>query len=391
MFGILLAISLLALASFTGATEIPPGASCLGDPVAVSRSPNITDLFVVGGDGYVYTASMMPGDKTYGGWWNIPGFQAKPCAPIAAVSRSRDHLDIFAVGTNSYIYTAAWEPDFGGWRGWWQVSGFQAHDNYAIITAVSRDTDKLDIFSVGTDSNVFTTGWQAESGWASWQKIGSLQTSGHTEVSVVSRSPGLMDIFAPDTNGNVYTAAWTGTSWAGWWAVAGGKTGSSSSVAAVSRSANKLDAFIVGTDGRVWTAAWQPGFNGFRGWWSIGSATFPMSSPITAISRAQDVLTVFIMGGDNRVYTASWTPRTGWVDWQPIAGYHRLTQGQVGAVSMSNDRLDIFAKTGDSATNSAGGWKTLWQVETWVQKSESAKWCDMYSVMTVEQGGCLWY
>lgn len=135
-------------------------------------------------------------------------------------------------------------------------------------------------------------------------------------------------------------------------------------MAAVSRSANKLDAFIVGTDGRVWTAAWQPGFNGFQGWWSIGSATFPMSSPITAISRAQDVLTIFIMGGDNRVYTASWTSRTGWVDWQPIAGYHRLTQGQVGAVSMSNDRLDIFAKTGDSATNSAGGWKTLWQVET---------------------------
>src|ERR1700759_2319129 len=93
-----LAASLVALA---GASEIPspaaPGYGCLGDPVAVSRSPNVTDLFVIGGDGYVYTASMMPGDTQYGGWWQIPGFQARPCAPIAAVSRSRDKLDIFTV------------------------------------------------------------------------------------------------------------------------------------------------------------------------------------------------------------------------------------------------------------------------------------------------------
>ena len=59
MFGILLAISLLALASFAGATEMLPGASFLGDLVAVFRSPNITDFFVVGGDGYVYTAQVM--------------------------------------------------------------------------------------------------------------------------------------------------------------------------------------------------------------------------------------------------------------------------------------------------------------------------------------------
>src|SRR6266568_4798764 len=124
-------------------TEIPPGASCLGVPGPFPAAPtSLTSSLSA-------EMASMPGDKTYGGWWNIPGFQAKPCAPIAAVSGSRDHLDIFAVGTNSHVYTAAWEPDFGGWRGWWQVSGFQARDNYAAITAVSRDMDKLDIFSVG--------------------------------------------------------------------------------------------------------------------------------------------------------------------------------------------------------------------------------------------------
>ncbi|HEX7536079.1 MAG TPA: hypothetical protein VF391_03630, partial [Dermatophilaceae bacterium] len=56
------------------------------------------------------------------GWWHIKGGQAAPGAPVTAVSRSSDKLDIFVIGTDHRVYTAAWEPDFAdGWHGWWRM------------------------------------------------------------------------------------------------------------------------------------------------------------------------------------------------------------------------------------------------------------------------------
>jgi hypothetical protein len=41
---------------------------------------------------------------------------------VTAVSRSTDHLDAFVIGTDSKVYTAAWQPDFTDWwHGWWRM------------------------------------------------------------------------------------------------------------------------------------------------------------------------------------------------------------------------------------------------------------------------------
>ena len=378
---------LLFFTALSHATELPRGYGCLGDPVSVRRTGNVTDLFVIAGDGKVYTSFLFPGFRTYSGWWPIEGFQSTPCAPIAAVSRSENHIDIFAVGTNRKIYTAAWEANNPGWKGWWQVSGFEAHDTRPFVSAVSRDTDKLDLFSVGTNSGVYTIGWQPESGWAAnWQRISTFQASDSAEIAVVSRQPGLMDIFAPDKNGNIFTAAWTGTGWAGWWAVANGKTASKyGNVAAVSRSRDKLDVFTIGSDGRVWTAWWQPGFNGFAGWAAVGSKSFPgfpNAPPTTAVSQSTDVITLFAIGSNARVWTARWSPQTGWVDWQMIQGLRNLRQGRIGASSSTNGRLDVFAYGVAVFTGF---------VETWVQRRGDQGFCDMDSPTMPAQNGCTWY
>jgi hypothetical protein len=47
-------------------------------------------------------------------------FLANWTSPVAAVSRNTDKLDIFATAANGVVQTAAWEPDFGAdWHGWW--------------------------------------------------------------------------------------------------------------------------------------------------------------------------------------------------------------------------------------------------------------------------------
>jgi hypothetical protein len=61
-------------------------------------------------------------DRLVEGYWakNTGACVIPQCLEvISAVSRSTDHLDIFAVGSHAAIETAAWEPDFtDGWRGW---------------------------------------------------------------------------------------------------------------------------------------------------------------------------------------------------------------------------------------------------------------------------------
>jgi hypothetical protein len=47
------------------------------------------------------------------------GIFAASGAPVGAVSRNTDKLDIFATDTDGAVQTAAWEPDFGSdWHGW---------------------------------------------------------------------------------------------------------------------------------------------------------------------------------------------------------------------------------------------------------------------------------
>jgi hypothetical protein len=153
--------------------------------------------------------------------------------PVYTVSRSTDKLDIFATDENGVIQTAAWEPSFSEWSEWRQVAGgvaaFGSH-----VTAVSRSTDKLDIFVsrvvfvldgnnyVTTAGGVVTSAW--EPGFADWRPWRLVADGGDANwaspVAAVSRNTDKLNIFATAANGVVQTAAWEpdfGADWHGWW------------------------------------------------------------------------------------------------------------------------------------------------------------------------------
>jgi hypothetical protein len=143
---------------------------------------------------------------------------------VGVVSRSTDKLDIFATDVFGNTDSGAWEPDFtDGWHGWWDVQGGVAVAG-APITPVSRSTDKIDIFVVGTDQRVYTAGWTPSSGWQGWNPIPGITVPQGSFIGAVSRDTDLLDIFATGTDGNIYTAGWSPSSngWQGWrrWAAA---------------------------------------------------------------------------------------------------------------------------------------------------------------------------
>ena len=246
---------------------------------AASRSKDKLDIFVVGSDGHVYTAAWDAAVAGgWRGWWRIGDVVAPQGAPVHVVSRSTDKLDIFVSDTQGRVMSAAWEPAFGSsWHGWWHINNGYTSAPGAPVTAVSRGHDKLDIFTVGTDSRVWTAAWDAAvaGGWRGWWQVGTLVAPHGAPVYAVSRSTDKLDIFATDSQGRVMSAAWEpafGSSWHGWWHINNGYAAPGAPVTAASRSTDKLDIFVVGTDSKVWTAAWDaavPG--GWHGWWVMGA------------------------------------------------------------------------------------------------------------------------
>jgi len=348
-----------------------PGAG-LGPVSIVSRSANKLDAFAVGLDGRVYTAAWQPGDTKWRGWWRIDGIEAAPCAPVTALSRSPDLLDVFVVGLDGRVHTAAWQKGDGTWRGWWTIGAVKTA-LHAPIGAVVRSADKMDIFVAGLDARVHTAAWQkGDTKWRGWWKVGTaIPVPPGAPVTAVSRSTDKIDVFVVGSDHRAYTAAWQkgDTKWRGWWKVGAFQTPPRTPVGAISRSADKLDVFATGADGRVYTAAWQKGDDKWRGWWPVANFITQKRSPVSAASRSADHLDIFTTGPDGKVYTAAWQPGdTAWRGWWVVRDLASVPGTPVGVACRSANKLDLVAPAKDGRIYTAAwqkgdaAWRGWWSV-----------------------------
>ncbi len=186
-----------------------------GHVTAVCRRPGQLDVFCVGTDGGIYTASWSVG-SSWSPWSKIGNTVARAGNYVSAVSRNRDKIDIFVVDTQGRTMSAAWDPD-QGWRGWWHIQNGMAGPT-GFVTCVSRNLDLLDIFVRGTDGRVYTAAWSPSGGWGGWWPINEARTIG--PVWPVSRSQDKLDIFFAAPDGTVQTAAWpVNGEWGGPWLI----------------------------------------------------------------------------------------------------------------------------------------------------------------------------
>ena len=328
----------------------------------VTRSTDKLDIFVADQNGFILTAAWEPSfPDWWHGWWPLNGGRSAPGAPVHGVSRSTDKLDIFVMGTDNRVYTAAWEPSFTDWwHGWWPLNGGVAAPG-AHVTVVSRSTDKLDAFVVGTDGRVYTAAWEPSfpDWWHGWWPIGDIRVPQGASVHAVSRSTDKLDIFVTDVNGVILTAAWEPSftdGWHGWWELNGGRAAPGAPVTVVARSTDKLDAFVVGNDGRVYTAAWEPSFpDWWHGWWPIGDIRVPQGASVHAVSRSTDKLDIFVTDVNGVILTAAWEPSftDWWHGWWELNGGRAAPGAPVTVVARSTDKLDAFVVGNDGRVYTA--------------------------------------
>jgi hypothetical protein len=311
----------------------PPGS----DVSAVARSQNNLDLFVLGNDGRVYTSWWSAGNDWSGindDWRSIGGF-FPPGSDVSAVARSQNNLDLFVLGNDGRVYTSWWSAG-NDWSGinddWRSIGGFFPPG--AVVSAVARSQDNLDLFVVGNDGRVYTSWWSAGNDWSGvnddWRPIGGFFPPG-SHVSAVARSQNNLDLFVLGHDGRVYTSWWSaGNDWSGVnddWRPIGGFFPPGTKISAIARSQNNLDLFVLGNDGRVYTSWWflRGDWSGVNDNWRSIGGFFPPGSKISAIARSQNNLDLFVLGNDSRAYSSWWSAGNYWSgvndDWRPIGGF----------------------------------------------------------------------
>jgi len=257
--------------------------------VALCRDEQSLDIFGLATDGHVWTARWDP-DEDWSGWWNISQTMNFPQnAPIAGCVRSDSHMDLF-VNNNGTIVTATWDDDAGTWSGAendWLVldSDRPAIDDDALILALARDEDTMDVFVVANTGVVYDLSYVTnadgeEASWGSFEPIGTMQGDGGSvmdgfdsgaRLAGVARGSDKIDLFCIGTNGDFYTSTWTTDD--GWSSVGGEDGdywtwlgsppngvafGADSYIAALVRPfTTNIDVFVGGEDGLIYRTAWD--------------------------------------------------------------------------------------------------------------------------------------
>ncbi len=339
---------------------------------SVAQDADRLDVFAASGAGAITTAAWdaaVDGGNGFRGWWSIQGGVTAPGGSVDAVSRADNKIDVFTVGTDSRVYTAAWDHfvSNGVWRGWWAVSNLTVYPGSHVVP-IARTPTNLDVFAVGKDGGIYTAAWDQAvdggngfRGW--WQILGGVSLSGG-QLSAVTRGATALDVYAIGTDGDVYQASWNGSqsaNWGGWWSL--GNPGTLvNQVTAIARG-QKIDLIAVGFDRRVFYRGWNG--SSWSNWAQISSGVAAEGSRIAAASRNPSQLDVFRVGTDNKVYTAGKTDGGSWSAWTAVLGGQIRPGSQISAVSRKTNQLDIFV----TGTNGkvwtaawAGSWAGWWQL-----------------------------
>jgi hypothetical protein len=308
---------------------------------AISRNPSRIDIFVVGHNGGIYTS----GQNNGGGWENWhpvgdPG--AGQTVPIRStvwpVARNSNQIDIFVIGHNGGIYTSG-QNNGGGWENWHSVGNPSAGHNVPInstVSAVARNSDRIDIFVVGHNGGIYTSGQNNGGGWENWHPVGD-PGAGQTvpirsTVWPVARNSNQIDIFVIGHNGGIYTSGQNnGGGWENWHSVgnpsAGHNVPINSTVSAVARNSDRIDIFVVGHNGGIYTSGQNNG-GGWENWHPVGDPgagqTVPIRSTVWPVARNSNQIDIFVVGNDGGIYSAWWNPNSNWANWFPISCFNIL-------------------------------------------------------------------
>ncbi len=251
-----------------------------------------------------------------------------------------NRLDIFGLGTDHQMFHKAW--DGSRWHPSpvdWEPLGGKFTSPPAVV---AWGPNRLDIFGLGTDHQMFHKAWDG-SRWhpspIDWEPLGGKFAS---PPAVVAWGPNRLDIFGLGTDHQMFHKAWDGSRWHPSptdWEPLGGKFASPPAV--VAWGPNRLDIFGLGTDHQMFHKAWD----GSRwhpsptDWEPLGGK---FASPPAVAAWGPNRLDIFGLGTDHQMFHKAWDG-SRWhpspTDWEPLGG---VFASPPAVAAWGLNRLDIF-------------------------------------------------
>jgi serine protease AprX len=257
-------------------------------------------------------------------WENLGGNNFS--APAAA-SWGENRLDIFTLGGDSNVYRKF--SDNKTWSDWENLGGFSLTAPAAVASAPNH----LDVFIVGQQRNLLRKFWNGTT-WSEWENLGGFCKQGVAVCTSANR----LDVFAIAADNALYQKSRNGTAWGDWTNLGGLCL---SAPAAVCSLENRMDVFVRGTDHAIYRKSWD-GTAWSSSWESLGGLW--LYSP-AATSWGANRLDVFAVGTDNSMYRKYWDG-SAWSNWENLGG---SSISSPSAVSRGLNRIDTFVVGGDNA------------------------------------------
>ncbi|MGD0568272.1 MAG: hypothetical protein ABSA78_07685 [Candidatus Sulfotelmatobacter sp.] len=344
-----------------------------------------------------------PGNTTWSEWEAMNTHPIDPenavqlAAPPCVVSWGTNRLDFFVVGADGSLWHI-WKDNsqWGSWEYLNQPSNSVTVTVASAPSVVSWGANRLDVFVLGTDGNLWHLGWNG-SKWEKWQNLGAPATTQlalASAPSAVSWGANRLDIFALGADGDLWHLAWNGSSWASWQNLGAPSPtvgiAAASSPCAVSWGANQLGVFVRGTDSSLWcllfipAAAQQPSYSGppanpgpssWRAFAQVLGADSVAGTP-AAVSGGPNLIDVFAVGsGDQLMHVhMNWRqlnnafPGDPWVDYYtpawgavtPLGPPDVTLTSPPCPVSWGGKRLDAFAVDSQGTVHHISWAPTVW-------------------------------
>ena len=122
-----------------------------------------------------------------------------------AAARTDSDTTVFVRGGDDAVWLRSANPGAG-----YQTLGGQIQYGPA---AVSWGGDRLDLFVVGMNGNLFHRAGSPSGAWGPWESLGGVLTA---SPAAMSFSPGTLGVFGRGADGQLWTIAWTGSAWTPW-------------------------------------------------------------------------------------------------------------------------------------------------------------------------------
>ena len=299
------------------------GGEGLISPVAISRNPDVIDLFAKDITGLIANKILNEASSTY--WpgpqaWSKKHFSVGVENKPAVVSPNPSALQIFCRMPDGTIETKKWDKEWGQWQ---KLGG----KGVGAPAAVCPNYDTINLFARWSDGSIRTKTWDEQKNqWSpingEWTNLGG---KGYDAPAVVAMGCTIGVFIRWDDGtirykvGGCTDGLWLPGKKA--WANLGGKAVSEPVI--VCRSSKSVDIFTRWTDGtvrlRVWhipESTWWPGDH----WYNLGGDTVGRPA---ALARNENRVIIYARWLDNSIRTKVWNGEFGqW--WPGTLTWHHL-------------------------------------------------------------------